>query len=84
MILNFYIFYSMGDKRKIFNKKGDIVAFNRCQKTEKMPPGRTFCGCGCKSWQCDDRDFFYSKKKSWLKVKGIREKHREDFLKELN
>ena len=40
----------MGDKRKVVNKTGEVVAFNRCQKTEKMPPGRTFCGCGCKSW----------------------------------
>jgi hypothetical protein len=37
MILNFYIFHSMGDKRKVFNKKGDVIAFNQCQKTEKMP-----------------------------------------------
>jgi hypothetical protein len=65
----------MGDKRKIMNKEG---VFKRCAKTEKMPPGRTFCGCGCKSWKCDDPDFFHSKKKAWLKIKGNREKHRED------
>jgi hypothetical protein len=74
----------MGDKRKIFNKKGELIGFNRCQKSEKIPPGRTFCGCGCKSWQCDDPEFFHSKNKSWLKVKGNREKHREDFIKQIN
>jgi hypothetical protein len=72
----------MGDKRKVYNKDGEIVGFNRCSKTEKMPPGRTHCGCGCKSWQCDDRDKFYSTKKSWLKTKDNREKHLIDYTKE--
>jgi len=67
----------MGDKRKIYDKDGKVLAFNRCQKTQKMPPGRTYCGCGCMSWRCDDPDFFISKNKSWLKTKGNRIKHND-------
>jgi len=71
----------MGNKQKIYNKDGELIAFNRTEKTIKMPPGTPYCDCisRCKAWYCYEPVFFLTKNKSWFKTKENREKFKSKF-----